>query len=423
MTTEAPRQAAAVAPPWRLWGTARFRTFWVAHLLTFAGESFTVVAMPWLVLQLTGSGLAVGAVAALQAIPRAALMLVGGALADRVSPRTAMRSAAVVRAVVVGLLAALIALHAAGLWELAVAALLLGVVAAFSLPARGAVVPGLVEPEQLEAANALLNLNQMAGTVVGPALAGVLVATGGTAAAFAVDAVGFAVAAVLLGLLPATAGAAAAAQQAASGAAGTVAALLTDVREGLAYVWRDTGIRVALLWTAVVNADFVGAMEVGLPVLSHQRYQQGAAAYGSMLAALGIGAVAGVVGAGTIPIPRRFGLLIIGIIAWSGAGLGLLGLAPSLPVAIALQLLIGLAVGVVNTYGIAWLQRRADAAMQGRLMGVTMLASMGVSPVALALAGVLAQHQVVLVFVAGAVLVVGTAAASLLSRTARSLAP
>lgn len=405
-------EAAVSGPPWRILASPRFRVFWGAHLLTFVGESFTVVALPWLVLQLTGSGLAVGLVATLQAVPRAALMIVGGAFADRISPSAAMRGSALVRAALIGLLAVLILLHLAQLWEVAGVALLAGTVSAFYMPARGAILPGIVAADRLETGNALLNLNQTTGMVVGPALAGLLVAGAGTGPAFAVDALGFGLAAVLLMLLPRP-------ETGATGGRGPT--LVGDIRAGLAYVWRDVGIRAALILTAAVNVGFAAAIEVGLPVLVHQRYQLGAAAFGSLLAAWGLGAVAGVVAAGLVPMPRRFGLLIIGIVAWCGAVIGCLGLAPPLPVALALQAALGVATGVVNTYGIAWLQRRAEPAMQGRLMGITMLASVGLAPISLAVAGLLAQQHVVLLFAAGAAVILAAAAGSAVSRTVREM--
>ncbi len=96
--------------------------------------------MPWLVLQIIGSALAVGTVLALQAVPRAVLMIVGGAVADRVSPRPAMVGSAATRAVAIGALAALILTRQVQLWEVYVAALAVGVVSAFFLPARFAVL-------------------------------------------------------------------------------------------------------------------------------------------------------------------------------------------------------------------------------------------------------------------------------------------
>src|SRR5262249_16846095 len=151
---------------------------------TLLGESFSFVAMAWLVLQLTGSGLALGTVLALEAVPRALLMLVGGALSDRLSPRRAMVGSAAARAVLIGLLALRVLAHAVQLWPVYVVALLTGAVSAFFLPARFAILPTVVADDQLEAGNALLNLNQQGSLFLGPALAGVLVAAAGPGPAF-----------------------------------------------------------------------------------------------------------------------------------------------------------------------------------------------------------------------------------------------
>jgi MFS family permease len=160
---------------------------------------------------MTGSGLALGTVLALEAIPRAVLMLVGGAVADRVSPRLAMLGSAAVRAALIGLLAVLVLTRTVQLWEVYTVALLVGAVSAFFLPARFAVLPGVVADHHLEAGNALLNLNQQASIFIGPALAGLLVAAAGPGPAFLVDAAAFGTAALLLLAVPARPGAPAAA--------------------------------------------------------------------------------------------------------------------------------------------------------------------------------------------------------------------
>ncbi|MDQ6773737.1 MAG: MFS transporter [Candidatus Dormibacteraeota bacterium] len=129
---------------------------------------------------------------AVQGVPRALLILVGGALADRLSHRTVMVFSMVARAVVAGVLAGLVAAGLAHLWWLFAAALLLGAISAFFMPARGAILPSLVDPAQLEPANSLLTVNQQAAAVIGPALAGVVVAAWGSAPAFFADAAAYA---------------------------------------------------------------------------------------------------------------------------------------------------------------------------------------------------------------------------------------
>ncbi|HEV2966931.1 MAG TPA: MFS transporter, partial [Candidatus Dormibacteraeota bacterium] len=94
--------------PWTVFSSGSFRKLWAATTLSLFGDFFSYIAMAWLVLQLTGSSLALGTVLVVQALPRAVLMVVGGALADRVSPRLTMLGSMGLRAVVVAPLAVLV---------------------------------------------------------------------------------------------------------------------------------------------------------------------------------------------------------------------------------------------------------------------------------------------------------------------------
>lgn len=402
--------------PWRIFASGPFRSLWAAQLLSLLGESFTYVAMPWLVLQITHSGLAVGSVLALEAVPRAAFMLVGGAVADRLSPRLTMLGSAVVRAAVLGGLAALILAQRVQLWEVYAAAVAVGAVSAFFMPARFAVVPSVVADHHLEAGNALLTLNQQGSMVLGPAVAGVLIATTSTGLAFAGDAVAFALAALLL-LALSTAPRLGAQDQPAS----PPGSLLRTMADGLAYVWNDVGLRAVIALIAVIDFCYAGAMQVGLPVLAQERFSQGAAAFGSVVAAFGAGATIGVIGSGLARVPPRMGRLAIGVVTWLGAGLGLLGLAPNLSLAVVVAAVSGLATGAGNTFGLTWLHRRTDDAMRGRVAALVFLASVGLAPLSLALAGLLAAHHVGLIFGAGAAMILVAALGAALSKTVRSL--
>jgi hypothetical protein len=111
----------------------------------------------------------------------------------------------------------------------------------------------------------------------------------------------------------------------------------------------------------------------------------------------------------------------VGFCAWIGAGLAVVGALPSLlPAAIAMGI-SGIATGVVNTYGFSWLQRRTDRAMQGRVMSLVMLASMGLTPVGYALSGVIANVNPTLLFVLAGGMILAAAAGAAISRSVRSL--
>ncbi|HET9410989.1 MAG TPA: MFS transporter [Candidatus Dormibacteraeota bacterium] len=393
--------------------SADFRKLWVANNLSLVGDFFSYVALAWLVLQLTGSSLALGGVLVAQAVPRSVLMLVGGALVDRVSARVTMLGSMGLRIAVVGPLAVLVLTGHVQMWEVYLASFVFGVVDAFFLPARAAILPRLVDDRDLEPANALLTISSQASIVVGPALAGLVVAGFGTGWAFAADATCFAVGLPLVLWLPAIKPAPSA-TPAARGMGGQIVA-------GFRYAWSDLGIRAVLLIIAAFDFAANGAIGVGLPTLAHGRFDAGAIGLGFLYAAWGLGAVLGAALAGIVPPPRRFGWMVVIGLAWIGLAVLATGLVPTLLPAVAILATAGISSGVVNTYGISWLQRRTEPSMQGRVMSLVMLASIGLVPIGYAAAGILAQASPTLLFViAGGVMVIAASGAAI-SRTVRSL--
>ena len=121
-----------------------FRLLWIGEGISLLGDQFYMIALPWLVLSLTGNALAVGTVMAMAGIPRALFMLVGGALTDRFTPRKLMISSNLVRMVLTGLLAALVAMNLIQLWMLYALALFFGLADAFFFPAQTSIVSQLV---------------------------------------------------------------------------------------------------------------------------------------------------------------------------------------------------------------------------------------------------------------------------------------
>jgi MFS family permease len=412
--------AAAKPRPWTIFRSSPFRKLWAALTLSLLGDFFSYVALSWLVLQLTGSSLALGSVLVVQAIPRALLMVVGGALADRLSPRFTMLASMGLRALVVAPLAVLVLAGRVQLWEVYAVSLVFGVVDAMFLPAKQSILPRLVADHELEPGNAVMNVTQQASIIVGPALAGVVVAVVGTGWAFAADAACFAVGLGFVAWLPRTASTATTTTtampepQADRNLGGQIAA-------GFRYAWADIGIRAALLIIAAVDFAAGGAFGVGLPTLAHGRFAAGAAGLGLMFAAWGLGATAGAAVAGVVQRPAGIGWLFILGCFWMGAGIVVVGFVPTLlPAAIALGI-AGIATGVINTYGISWLQRRTDPQMQGRVMSLVMLASMGLSPVSYAVAGAIAEVSPTVLFVTAGGLVMAAAVGAGASRTVRAL--
>lgn len=400
--------------PWSVFESGPFRKLWLATLLSLFGDFFSYVAMAWLVLQLTGSSLALGTVLVVQALPRAVLMVVGGALADRISARLTMLGSMGLRAVFVAPLALLVLTGRVQMWEVYGIAVVFGIVDAFFMPARSSILPKVIADHELEPGNAVMNVTAQASVILGPVLGGLVVAGFGIGWAFAGDAACFALGFLLILWMPS-------AGRTTSGAAHPDGGLGGQIAAGFRYAWADVGIRVTLIVIAVVDFAANGALGVGIPTLAHGRFAAGAAGLGILFGAWGVGATAGALGAGFVPPPKRFGWLIVALCVWLGIGITAVGLVPSLLPGALLMGFSGISTGVVNTYAVSWLQRRTDPAMQGRVMSLVMLASLGLTPVAYAASGAVADVNPTLLFlIAGGMILlcaVGTAA----SRTVRSL--
>ena len=400
--------------PWTVFSSGAFRKLWIATTLSMFGDFFSYIAIAWLVLQLTGSSLALGTVLLAQALPRAVLMMVGGALADRLSARLTMLGSMSLRAIFVAPLAVLVLTGHVQLAEVYGIAIVFGIVDAFFWPARTSILPRVVADHELEPGNAVLNVTAQASVILGPVLGGLIVAVLGIGWAFVGDAACFLVGALFILWLPAAARAASAKAHADGGLGGQIVA-------GLRYAWADIGIRVTLIVIAVVDFAANGALGVGLPTLAHGRFAAGATGLGVLLGAWGVGATAGAVGAGFAPAPKRFGLLIVALCVWLGIGIVGVGLVPSLVLAALLMGVSGVSTGVVNTYAVSWLQRRTDPAMQGRVMSIVMLASMGLTPVAYGASGVIADVTPTLLFLIAGGMILACGVGAIASRAAREL--
>lgn len=168
-----------------------FCRLWIGDTISWTGDQFYLVALPWLVLSLTGSSVVLGTIAMLAAIPRAVLMLLGGAISDRASPRRVLMLTAFVRSLLVSAVAALLFVNKLHLWELYFLALGFGVADAFSYPAGSAILPTIVEPEQLAAANSISQSTMQITMLVAPGPAGLFIRAFGSAWAFLLDGISF----------------------------------------------------------------------------------------------------------------------------------------------------------------------------------------------------------------------------------------
>jgi MFS family permease len=393
-----------------------FRLLWIGQGISSLGDQFALVALPWLALVLTGSAFALGTVLALMAIPRAGLMLVGGVYVDRLSPRRVMFLSNAIRLAAVTVLALIVLAGEVGLPMLYLFALVFGVADAFFFPAQQAILPALVRPEEIPAANALAQGTTQLTVFAGPAVAGVIVAALGSSgahpsftgigAALLVDAVTFVVSLVSLALI--------------RGGSDRVSAgepIVEALKTGLSFVWHWPSLRLVVLFAMGINLLIVGPLNVGLPMIAYARLPERAAAYGTIVSAMGGGALLGMVAIAVLPRPRGtwLGPLVMAVIVLMGVGLAALSIVDTTLEAFVVTALVGFGMGYANLTMITWAQQRIPKALMGRVFSLILLGSVALVPVSQVVAGALVTISLSgMLLVAGGVLTVLTLAATTL---------
>jgi MFS family permease len=395
-----------------------FRLLWIGEGISLLGDQFYMIALPWLVLQLTGSALALGTVMALAGIPRALFVLVGGAFVDRFSPRSVMIASNFARLVLVVLLSALVLTNNVRIEMLYAFALAFGLADSFYFPGQSAIIPQLLPEDQLQAGNTFVQGTAQLSLFLGPVLAGALIALLGHAAtadsasstegmgiAFGIDALSFAASLLCLILMR---------TPNVPKPVGEQPNVIESIKVGVAYLWSQTILRVFFLLMIAMNFLVLGPLVVGIPVLAATRLAEGAAAFGIVMSAFGGGALLGIILSSVLPPlkPKHFGTMLLLIISCLGIGVALMPLFASTVVLAVIMLLMGAANGYVNINFFTWLQKRIPQELMGRVMSLLFFSSIGLAPVSNALAGAILEINLNMLFIGGGVLM---AAVSLLS--------
>jgi hypothetical protein len=373
-----------------------FRLLWIGEAVSALGDQLALIALPWLALLLTGSALALGTVLAVMAMPRAVFMLVGGAYVDRLSPRRVMLVSNAVRFVAMTLLGAIVLAGAAQLWMLYVFALVFGVADAFFYPAQTAITPELVDGEQLQQANGITQGTTQFTVLIGPAIAGVIIAALGSSGAATgtpgVTGVGIALLADGLTFLVSIATLLLIHPRRISHEAGQ-SSVVKNIVEGIRFVWHSPALRVIVLVSMGLNFLIAGPLDVGLPYLAYTRLPEGAVAFGLIMSAFGGGSLIGLIAATVLPPlrPAWFGTIVLVLVASSGLFVAALAFASSTPVVLALAVMAGAILGYTNVSMITWTQRRIPRALMGRAMSLLVFASVSLMPISIAIAGVLVE--------------------------------
>lgn len=369
-----------------------FLLLFSGQMISTLGDTFYAVALPWLMLTSGHTPQELGLVLACYGVPRVGTLLVGGTLSDRIGPRQVMLLSDSMRAVLIGLLTTLVVRGATDVWQLCAIAVPLGGFTGLFLPAYYAMLPEVLPDEALQAGNALNSSTIQLAIFLGSGLAGVVVSKLSPAIAFAIDALTFVVSAITLACM----------QRRRSGQLRQPLQASAQDEEQKTRFPKETTLwqvmrswrlfQVALLVVIFGNFLFYGMFEVALPTLAHDQFAAGAGGYGLLLAAFGLGSLLGGLIAGGLGRLAHRGMLMLVLIMMLAGWYTFVPFAGGLAGATLLVGCAGLTNGVLTVLAFTMLQQQAPRHLLGRLMAVLMVATLGLYPFSVALAGIVSTH-------------------------------
>ena len=345
-----------------------YRRYYGGQSISLIGTWMQMTAQSWLVYTLTRSGAMLGVIIALQTLPVLVLGPYGGVVADRVDKRRLMivlQSAMGVQALILGVLTVTGAIQ---VWQIGILAALLGVNNAFENPARQSFMMELVGPEHLRNAVSLNSVLVNVARSIGPAVAGILIATIGVGECFLINAVSFIPVVFTLTSMDTTKLATVAPAPRARG----------QLREGLRYIRYAPTLAVPLVMMAITGC-LTYEFQVSLPVMADRGLRSGAAGFGFMTAAMGFGAVIG----GLLVAARgKTGLRPLAFSALGfGTALAFATVAPDLPLELLALAVAGAGSIAFMSMGNSTLQLNSAPEMRGRVMSLWFVAFQGSTPI------------------------------------------
>lgn len=356
-----------------------YRLFFSGQAISLIGTWMQTVAQSWLVLQLTGSATALGVVVALQMLPVLLLGPYGGVVADRADKRRLMMALQAMMSLLALTLGLLTVTGAVRLWEVYLLAVLLGLNTCFENPARQAFVLEMVGPADLRNAISLNSVLANVARAVGPAIAGLIIATGGLGICFLLNALSFVAVITSLAVLNTDA----------LRPAPLASRTPGQLRAGLRHVRHTPELAVPLAMMGLIGC-LAYEFQVVLPVVAKDTFGGGPQVFGFMTAAMGLGAVAGglwVAARGRVGIRSLVNsAAVFGIVIAAAAA------APTLPLELVALTLVGAASVGFLSKGNSSLQLASSPSMRGRVMALWGVAFLGSTPIGGPIAGTVSEH-------------------------------
>jgi MFS family permease len=352
-----------------------YRLLWFGSLFSSSGLWIQQVSVGWLTYDLTGSAFLLGVANGFRSLPLLVFAPLGGVVADRLDCKRLMLSTQLSLVAVTAVFAGVIFAGQAQVWNIVLFSLLTGVAWAFNMPVRNSVVPSLVPREDLANAIALNSVGRNITRVIGPSLAGLLIAAVGCAANFGLQSLAYVGVStmVLMTRFPPIA------------RASRKVSVWRNLAEGAAYVWRRPTLRAQMglaLIPSVIAMPYASLM----PVFAQDVLGVGPEGFGVLMSAPGVGAFAGTLTIASLGDYRRKGLLLFGSMMALGLSLLLFSQSTSFVLSLALLALVGGSSMAYMTINQTLLQLNCTDEFRGRVMGIYML-DQGLVPLGTLLAG------------------------------------
>jgi MFS family permease len=362
--------------PFSILGDQTFRALWLNTVSFILIQSTQRFAYVWLVLELGGREREAGIAAFAMGIPVLFLSLPAGVLSDRMNRRTLLAWSQLGALIISGLTAALILTGNITIGITYVLAAAMGATTAYGQPVRQAIVPSIVPVHRLQNAIALMTLAQNTSFMAGPALGGALIAWWGIGAAYAVQTAVYAVSLVtLIGLrLPDVVKRA-------------DRHLGREIREGIAFITHDRGIRVLVGLLMVFGLLMIGPFQALLPVIARDNLGREALGTGLLFAALGSGMLVTSLILASVRDLRRKGMIFTVNYILGGIGFAAIGLSRSYALTLVVLFFWGMGGGLFINLNQTLIQTRTPHELMGRVMSVQMLSFVGIGPIGALVAG------------------------------------
>ena len=358
-----------------------YRLFASGQVVSLTGTWAQRIAQDWLVLELSGnSGVALGIVTGLQFLPVLLIGMWAGVLADRLDKLRLILGVQASMGVLALVLGLLDVTGVVQLWHVYALAAALGVASALDTPVRQSFMVELVGPDDLPNAVSLNSATFNSARIVGPAVAGVLIAVVGTGWIFLGNAVSYL--AVLAGLL--------AIRRSELATPRRVEKAKGQVREGLAYVRARPDLLMVVVLVAMIGT-FGLNFSITMSLVAKEVFGAGAASFGLLTSSLAVGSLLGALASARRSGPPRVRRLLLSALAFGLLEVAV-GLAPSFPVMCALLVPTGIAVLTFSTTANTLLQLGSEPHVRGRVMALYALVFLGGTPVGAPLIGAVAEH-------------------------------